>query len=52
MTDSSRFASGESSPVKASLFLDELDAHTAAGQLLHDAPQVVEVGYAFPGAGP
>ena len=36
MTDSSRVASGESS-------LDELDAHAVAGQLLHNAPQVVEV---------
>ena len=25
------------------LFLDELDAHAVAGQLLHDAPQIVEV---------
>ena len=43
MTDSIRFASGESSPLKVQLLLDELDAHAAPGQLPHDAPQVVQV---------
>ena len=44
MTDSIRFASGEPSPVKVRFFfLDELDAHAALGQLLHDEAQVVQV---------
>jgi hypothetical protein len=42
MTDSIRFAIGESSPVKVRL-LDELDAHAALGQLLYEAAQVIEV---------
>ena len=43
MTDSSRVASGESSPVKVSCSLTNSMQHAVAGQLLHDAPQIVEV---------
>ena len=42
-TDSSRVASGESSPVKVSCSLTNSMQHAVAGQLLHDAPQIVEV---------
>jgi hypothetical protein len=42
-TDSSKVAIGESSAVKASCSLDELDGHPAAGQLAHQAAQVIKV---------
>jgi hypothetical protein len=45
MTDSIRFAIGESSPVKVRLSLtNSMRACAALGQLLYEAAQVIEVG--------